>query len=113
MKAGRSGRARQGPPTPSRRSRRGWHVLRLLENFVARLGTPVPGLPSGLTGTFPDPAAVTPDSLARIGLPEAEATAIAALAGTLTSGQQASARSDQWRPWLVLAAAHLTQTALA
>ena len=83
---------------------------RLLEAFVARLGTPVPGLPGGLTRAFPDPAAVTPDSLAPIGLPEAEATAIAALAGTLTSGHDVSARSDQWRPWLALAAAHPTQT---
>ena len=86
---------------------------RLLEAFLARLGTPVPGLPGGLTSTFPDPAAVTPDNLAPIGLPEAEATAIAALAKTLTSGGEASARSDQWRPWLALAAAHLTQTVLA
>ncbi|HEX9526582.1 MAG TPA: AlkA N-terminal domain-containing protein, partial [Streptosporangiaceae bacterium] len=83
---------------------------RLLEAFVARLGTPVPGLPGGLTRAFPDPAAVTPDSLAPIGLPEAEATAIAALAGSLTSGHDVSARSDQWRPWLALAAAHPTQT---
>ena len=86
---------------------------RLLDAFVARLGTPVPGLPGGLTRTFPDPAAVTPDSLAPIGLPDAEATAMAALAGTLTSGGEASARSDQWRPWLALAAAHLVQTVLA
>ncbi len=86
---------------------------RLLDAFVARLGTPVPGLPAGLTRTFPDPAAVTPDSLAPIGLPEAEATAIAALAGSLTSGAEASARPDQWRPWLSLAAAHLMQTVLA
>ena len=71
------------------------------------------GLPGGLTRTFPDPAAVTPDSLAPIGLPDAEATAMAALAGTLTSGGEASARSDQWRPWLALAAAHLVQTVLA
>ncbi len=54
---------------------------RLLDAFVARLGTPVPGLPGGLTRTFPDPAAVTPDSLAPIGLPDAEATAMAELAG--------------------------------
>ena len=73
----------------------------------------MPGLPGGLTRTFPDPAAVTPDSLAPIGLPDAEATAMAALAGTLTSGGEASARSDQWRPWLALAAAHLVQTVLA
>jgi AraC family transcriptional regulator, regulatory protein of adaptative response / DNA-3-methyladenine glycosylase II len=52
----------------------------MLEAFVARLGTPVPGLPDGLTHTFPDPARVTPASLAPIGLGPAEASAIAALA---------------------------------
>ena len=41
---------------------------RLLEAFVARLGTPVPGLQEGLTYTFPDPARVTSASLAPIGL---------------------------------------------
>jgi AlkA N-terminal domain len=52
----------------------------MLEAFVARLGTPVPGLPDGLTHTFPDPATVTPASLAPIGLGPAEASAITALA---------------------------------
>ena len=109
---------------------------RLLEAFVARLGTPVPGLPDGLTHTFPDPARVTLASLAPIGLGPAEATAIAALAtgreipevsdhiafrlghrDAFPSGdpslQAALARlglrapADNWRPWLPLAAAHL------
>jgi AraC family transcriptional regulator of adaptative response / DNA-3-methyladenine glycosylase II len=84
----------------------------LLEAFIARLGRPVPGLPAGLSRTFPDPAAVTPGSLAPIGLPEAEATAIAALARTLTSGGEIDAGPDQWRPWLALAATHLTETVL-
>jgi len=53
---------------------------RLLGTFVARLGTPVPGLPPGLAYTFPDPARVTPASLAPIGLGPAEASAIAELA---------------------------------
>ena len=53
---------------------------RLLGDFVARLGTPVPGLPEGLGYTFPDPAKVTPASLAPIGLGPGEASAIAALA---------------------------------
>src|ERR1035441_9260003 len=53
---------------------------RLLGAFVARLGTPVPGLREGLAYTFPDPATVTPGSLAPIGLGQAEASAIAALA---------------------------------
>jgi AraC family transcriptional regulator, regulatory protein of adaptative response / DNA-3-methyladenine glycosylase II len=57
----------------------------LLASFVDHLGSPVPGLPAGLTRTFPDPAAVTAPSLAPVGLPEAEAAAIAVLARTLTS----------------------------
>ena len=52
----------------------------LLGTFVARLGTPVPGLQEGLAYTFPDPARVTSASLAPIGLGQAEASAIAALA---------------------------------
>ena len=63
---------------------------RLLGTFVARLGTPVPGLPEGLAYTFPDPARVTPASLAPIGLGPAEASAIAALA----SGRELPEVSD-------------------
>ena len=109
---------------------------RLLEAFVARLGTPVPGLQEGLTHAFPDPARVTPASLADIGLGPAEASAIAALAAgrelpeasdyiafrlgqrdAFPSGDpslQAAlahlglrAPAANWRPWLALAAAHL------
>jgi AraC family transcriptional regulator of adaptative response / DNA-3-methyladenine glycosylase II len=54
---------------------------RLLGAFVTRLGTPVPGLPEGLGYTFPDPARVTPASLASIGFGPAEASAVATLAG--------------------------------
>jgi len=79
----------------------------LLAAFVKHLGRPVAGLPGGLTHTFPDPAAVTPDSLAPVGLPEAEAKAVAALAGTLAPGGQVQVEPDWWRPWLALAAAHL------
>jgi 3-methyladenine DNA glycosylase/8-oxoguanine DNA glycosylase len=86
---------------------------RLLEAFVARLGTPVPRPAGRPDPHVPRPGGGDPDNLAPIGLPEAEATAIAALAETLTSGAEASARSDQWRPWLALAAAHLMQTVLA
>ena len=108
----------------------------LLEAFVARLGTPVPGLQEGLTYTFPDPARVTSASLAPIGLGQAEASAIA----VLTAGREIPEVSDHiafrlgqrdafpsgdpslqaalahlglrapaanWRPWLALAAAHL------
>ena len=78
-----------------------------LAAFVRHLGTPVPGLPAGLTHAFPDPAAVTPDSLAAARLPEAEAAAVAALAATLAPGQQTQIGPEQWRPWLALGAAHL------
>jgi AraC family transcriptional regulator of adaptative response / DNA-3-methyladenine glycosylase II len=109
---------------------------RLLAAFVARLGTPVPGLPDGLTRTFPDPAAVTPASLAPVGLGRAEASAIAALAAgrelpgvsddvAFRLGQRDAfpsgdpslraaladlglrAPAANWRPWRALAAAHL------
>lgn len=85
---------------------------RLFAAFIAGLGTPVPGLPGRLTHTFPDPAKVTPASLASIGLPDPEVTAIAALAETLASGEGTNAGSDQLRPWLALAAAHLMETVL-
>jgi AraC family transcriptional regulator, regulatory protein of adaptative response / DNA-3-methyladenine glycosylase II len=109
---------------------------RLLEAFVARLGTPVLGLPEGLTHTFPDPATVTPASLAPIGLGLPETSAIAALAAgreipgvsdyvafrlgqrdAFPSGDPSlqaalahlglGAPAANWRPWLALAAAHL------
>ena len=108
----------------------------LLGTFVARLGTPVPGLPEGLAFTFPDPARVTSASLAPIGLGQAEAGAIAALAAgreipevsdfvAFRLGQREAfpsadpslqaalahlglrAPAANWRPWLALAAAHL------
>jgi AraC family transcriptional regulator, regulatory protein of adaptative response / DNA-3-methyladenine glycosylase II len=108
----------------------------LLEAFVARLGTPVPGLPDGLTHTFPDPERVTPASLAPVGLGQAEANAIAVLAAgrevpevsdyvAFRLGQRDAfpagdpslqaalahlglrAPAGNWRPWLALAAAHL------
>ena len=97
---------------------------------------PVSGLQEGLTHTFPDPARVTPASLAPIGLGQAEANAIAALATgrevpevsdyiAFRLGQRDAFPSDDpslqaalarlglrgpaanWRPWLALAAAHL------
>ena len=108
----------------------------LLGTFVARLGTPVPGLQEGLAYTFPDPARVTSASLAPIGLGQAEASAIAALAAgreipevsdfvAFRLGQRDAfpsadpslqaalahlglrAPAANWRPWLALAAAHL------
>jgi AraC family transcriptional regulator, regulatory protein of adaptative response / DNA-3-methyladenine glycosylase II len=80
---------------------------RLFEEFVARLGAPVPGLPGGLSRTFPDVTAVTQAALALVGLPEAEAAAIAALAATLSAGGAVRMDPGQWRPWLALAATHL------
>jgi AraC family transcriptional regulator of adaptative response / DNA-3-methyladenine glycosylase II len=65
---------------------------RLLGAFVAQLGRPVPGLPEGLSYTFPDPATVTPASLTGIGigiglgLGPAEASAIATLAASSALG---------------------------
>ena len=79
----------------------------LLERFVTLLGAPVHGLPAGLTRTFPDVTTVTPAALALAGLPEAEATAIAVLATTLSAGREVRMDPGQWRPWLALAAAHL------
>jgi AraC family transcriptional regulator, regulatory protein of adaptative response / DNA-3-methyladenine glycosylase II len=64
-------------------------VARWLEAIVTGLGTPVPGLPQGLTHAFPDAAAVTSTSLTAIGLPSAEATAIAGLATAVAAGHRA------------------------
>ena len=79
----------------------------LLSSFVTHLGQPVAGLPGGLTHTFPDPATVTPESLAPIGLSRADEAAVAALAAALSPGGQVQAVPERWRPWLALAAAHL------
>ena len=71
---------------------------RLLKKFVAQLGTPVHGLPSGLTRTFPDVTIVTQDALAPLGLPEAEAAAIALLAAALSADGAARLDPGQSRP---------------
>ena len=55
-----------------------------LRAFVTALGSPVPGLPGGLTHLFPAPQVVSEAGLARAGLPAAGATAIAALAAAMT-----------------------------
>lgn len=57
-----------------------WLVDHWLETIVTRLGAPVPGLPGGLTHTFPEAEAMTPATLAAVGLPATEAIAIASLA---------------------------------
>jgi AraC family transcriptional regulator, regulatory protein of adaptative response / DNA-3-methyladenine glycosylase II len=64
-------------------------VAHWLEAMVTSLGTPVHGLPGGLTHTFPDAAVVTSASLTAIGLPTADATAVAALAATVADGHSA------------------------
>ena len=91
-----------------------WAVLsgqpesdRLLAAFITGLGRRIPGLPDGLTHAFPHPDAVTPDSLRPLGLPQPEADAIAALAGTRHTAGPADGRADQWHPWPTLAAARL------
>ena len=50
---------------------------------------------------------MTQAALALVGLPEAEAAAIAALAATLSAGGAVRMDPGQWRPWLALAATHL------
>ena len=62
----------------------------LLDAIVTALGTPVPGLPAGLTRTFPSPASVTEQALAPLGLPADAATAIAALGAALDQDRLAS-----------------------
>ncbi|HZR55151.1 MAG TPA: helix-turn-helix domain-containing protein [Streptosporangiaceae bacterium] len=84
----------------------------LLAAFVDRLGTAVPGLPAGLTHAFPDPSAVTEQSLKATGLPETEAAAIAVLAQTCNAGEIPDPPSGQWRPWLALARTDLMGAAL-
>jgi AraC family transcriptional regulator of adaptative response / DNA-3-methyladenine glycosylase II len=65
-------------------------VAQWLEAVVTSLGMPVPGLPAGLTHTFPDAEVVTSASLATIGLPTADATAVAALATAIADGNNAA-----------------------
>jgi AraC family transcriptional regulator, regulatory protein of adaptative response / DNA-3-methyladenine glycosylase II len=55
-------------------------AARWLGAFTARLGPPVPGLPGGLTHTFPEPGAVTPGGLAAAGIEGDDAAAVLALA---------------------------------
>jgi AraC family transcriptional regulator, regulatory protein of adaptative response / DNA-3-methyladenine glycosylase II len=54
--------------------------------LVAGLGVPVPGLPGGLTHTFPDPAEVTVGNLAPLGITGPDAEVVAALASSLGRG---------------------------
>jgi AraC family transcriptional regulator of adaptative response / DNA-3-methyladenine glycosylase II len=64
-------------------------VAHWLDAIVTNLGAPMPGLPGGLTHTFPDAEMVTSTNLTAIGLPTADATAIAALAATVAEGHSA------------------------
>jgi AraC family transcriptional regulator, regulatory protein of adaptative response / DNA-3-methyladenine glycosylase II len=58
-----------------------------LRSLVTTIGTPVPGLPAGLSHLFPAPAAVTTASLTGAGLPAADSAAISALAAALLAGR--------------------------
>ncbi|MBT2232009.1 AlkA N-terminal domain-containing protein [Nonomuraea sp. NEAU-A123] len=112
-------------------------AARWMAAIVTGLGTPVAGLPGGLTHTFPALEAMTLAALTALGLPEADATAIAELGpigyGTDVDDQvgfrlgrrEAFPAADpslgaaladlglhpsdagQWRPWSALAAVHL------
>ena len=66
----------------ARRGRDADAAARWLGEFAAGLGTPVPGLPGRLTGTFPEADAMTPGRLAAAGITGADAAAVAALAAS-------------------------------
>ncbi|SDH86306.1 helix-turn-helix domain-containing protein [Nonomuraea jiangxiensis] len=61
----------------------------LMGALVAKLGAYVPGLPGGLTHTFPEPAALTPAALRATGLGEGEAEVLGALAADAGRGHPA------------------------
>ena len=79
---------------------------RLLEAFITRLGTPVSGLPDGLTHTFPDPQTVTDAAVASAGVPEARAIAIASFAKTKATSSSTRIDPQWWRSWVALAVSH-------
>ncbi len=62
-------------------------MTRSLQALVTGLGTPVPGLPAGLTHVFPAPEAVSAARLAAAGLAEPDATAIAGLAAAISAAR--------------------------
>jgi AraC family transcriptional regulator of adaptative response / DNA-3-methyladenine glycosylase II len=106
-----------------------------MEAIVKGLGTPVAGLPGGLTHTFPGPKVMTRPNLTALGVPEEAAAAIAAepefvgydtdavafrlgrreafplndpsLRAALADLRLQPSDTEQWRPWLALAAVHL------
>jgi AraC family transcriptional regulator of adaptative response / DNA-3-methyladenine glycosylase II len=100
-----------------------------VEEFVARFGEPVPGLPDGLTHTFPDPATPgIPAELAatarlplppgidrdlrqrlalRLGQRDAFPPTDPSIASALSELGVRPDEIDRWRPWLSLAAVHL------
>jgi AraC family transcriptional regulator, regulatory protein of adaptative response / DNA-3-methyladenine glycosylase II len=78
-----------------------------LADYVRAHGTPVPGLPGGLTHTFPSVAADATEYVAlrqgrRDAFPVAHPSVRAALDDLGLDGP-----SPSWRPWLALAATHL------
>jgi AraC family transcriptional regulator of adaptative response / DNA-3-methyladenine glycosylase II len=80
----------------ARRGRDGGAAARWLGSFAASLGTPVPGLPGGLTHAFPE--AVTLSGLASAGIESEEAEAIAALAAASLED-----RRDHGTPSVIIA----------
>jgi AraC family transcriptional regulator of adaptative response / DNA-3-methyladenine glycosylase II len=81
-----------------------------LRELVDAVGTPVPGLPGGLTHTLPEavdiPLAADPDRLAfRLGQRDAFPASDPAVARALRELKVADA--GRWRPWAALAAVHL------
>jgi len=82
-----------------------------LHALVTERGTPVPGLPGGLTHTFPDDPgveAVGPED-PRVGfrLGHREAFPWGDPALTAALADLGNPNVDRWRPWLALAAVHL------
>jgi AraC family transcriptional regulator of adaptative response / DNA-3-methyladenine glycosylase II len=82
-----------------------WAVLsgrpdrdRLLEALVTSCGSPIPGLPDGLTHAFPDRAAVADRNLAALGFPAAEAEAITRLAAGNGDRDEAVCQGSGRRP---------------
>jgi len=71
----------------------------LLRKLVVGLGDSVPGLPGGLSHTFPDAASLTDGTLETRGIPASEAAAIASLARSIADCPSTRLDPKLWRPW--------------
>jgi AraC family transcriptional regulator of adaptative response / DNA-3-methyladenine glycosylase II len=106
---GRLIRTRPGLAVPG-----AWHEpeLRAPKDTARQLGTPVPGLPGGLTHTFP---AAVPEHLLlprdriayRLGDREAFPYDDPSVRAAMAELGATAADVERWRPWLALAAVHL------